>query len=99
MKFVVHRVLAILCFAAGAASPLAASEIRFERTSAYHHIRVIDRQGYRFLSFDDSMETRMSLLNPLLGHFEYIDYFQMPWLWNSHMSNVLMIGLGGGSAQ
>jgi spermidine synthase len=71
----------------------------YEVTSPYHHIRVVDDAGVRTLYFDAGMETRMSLKNGLEGHFEYIDYFQMPWLWNTQITNVLMIGLGGGSAQ
>lgn len=71
----------------------------FETTSPYHHIRVVDEQGFRFLSFDGSQETRMSLLDPSQGHFEYTEYFHMPWLWNPHLTNVLMIGLGGASTQ
>jgi spermidine synthase len=71
----------------------------YEVTSPYHHIRVIDESGVRTLYFDAGMETRMSLKNGLEGHFEYIDYFHMPWLWNTQITNVLMIGLGGGSAQ
>jgi spermidine synthase len=71
----------------------------YETTSPYHHIRVVDDAGLRTLYFDNGMETRMSLKNSLEGHFEYIDYFHMPWLWNTQITNVLMIGLGGGSAQ
>ena len=71
----------------------------YEVTSPYHHIRVIDEADVRTLYFDAGMETRMSLKNSLEGHFEYIDYFHMPWLWNTQITNVLMIGLGGGSAQ
>ena len=71
----------------------------FEKTSAYHTIRVVDQQGIRTLSFDNSMETRMSLTDPMKGHFEYTEYFHMPWLWNTNMTNVLMIGLGGASTQ
>ena len=71
--------------------------IVYEVTSPYHHIRVIDQQGLRTLSFDNSMETRMSLVNPLQGHFEYTEFFHLPWLWSPEMTNVLMIGLGGGS--
>ncbi len=41
----------------------------------------------------------MSLSNPLAGHFEYTEYFQMPWLWNHDIRRVLMVGLGGGSTQ
>jgi spermidine synthase len=53
----------------------------------------------RTLYFDNAMESRMSLTNPLRGHFEYTEYFHMPWLWNDRLTNVLMIGLGGGSTQ
>jgi spermidine synthase len=71
----------------------------FDATSAYHHIRVVDDRGLRILSFDGSFETRMSLLDPKQGHFEYTEYFHMPWLWNQHLTNVLMVGLGGASTQ
>jgi spermidine synthase len=74
----------------------AAARVVFRGTSPYHHIRVVDRGGIRMLSFDGSMETRMSLANPLLGHFEYTEYFQMPWLWNTNIQRVLTVGLGGG---
>lgn len=73
--------------------------IVFETTSPYHHIRVVDEQGIRTLSFDGSAETRMSVRNPLQGHFEYTEYFHMPWLWNPQLTNALMIGLGGASTQ
>jgi spermidine synthase len=75
------------------------AEVVFEVTSPYHHIRVLDEDGTRMLSFDGTRETRMSLSNPLQGHFEYTEYFHMPWLWNTQLTQVLMIGLGGASAQ
>lgn len=71
----------------------------YEVTSPYHHIRVIDDSGVRTLFFDNAMETRMSLKNNLEGHFEYTEYFHMPWLWNTGITSVVMIGLGGGSTQ
>ena len=71
--------------------------VQFERVSAYHHIQVYDENGTRTLSFNGSWETTMSLTNSLQGHFEYTEYFQMPWLWNHDIKNVLMEGLGGGS--
>jgi spermidine synthase len=73
--------------------------IRFEGTSPYHHIIVYDQNGFRILSFDGTTETRMSLSNPLEGHFEYTEFFHMAWLWNTQITNVLVVGLGGGSAQ
>lgn len=77
----------------------AADGIIFETRSEFSHIQVIRQQGFQILSFDGSRETRMSLRNPLEGHFEYIDYFHMPWVWNKEISKALMIGLGGGSIQ
>jgi len=71
--------------------------VLFDRISAYHHIQVYDEDGKRTLSFNGSWETTMSLTNPLTGHFEYTEYFQMPWLWNHDIKRVLMVGLGGGS--
>jgi Spermine/spermidine synthase domain len=57
-------------------------EVMFETTSAYHNIRVVDERDARTLCFDDSLESRMSLSDPLKGHFEYTEYFHMAWLWN-----------------
>lgn len=71
----------------------------FETTSPYHHIRVVDQGGLRSLCFDNAVQSRMALADPLRGHFEYTEYFHLPWLWNSGLSNVLMLGLGGGSIQ
>lgn len=75
----------------------AEKQVLFDRISAYHHIQVYDEDGKRTLSFNGSWETTMMLTNPLTGHFEYTEYFQMPWLWNHNIKRVLMEGLGGGS--
>jgi spermidine synthase len=77
----------------------ACATVIYEVTSPYHHIRVKDEGEFRILSFDDAPETRISLKDPLQGHFEYTEYFHMAWLWNTQLNHVLMIGLGGGSAQ
>lgn len=86
---------------AGALALTAAAQERvvYEATSAYHHVRVTEAGGIRTLNFDDAPETQMSLRDPLKGHFEYTEYFHMAWLWNTQLANVLMVGLGGGSAQ
>jgi spermidine synthase len=71
----------------------------YEVTSPYHHVRVVDEEGMRTLCFDDATESRISLQDPLKGHFEYTEYFHMPWLWNTNLNKVLMVGLGAGTAQ
>ena len=93
-----------LCACLAALAPAVAGRaqdrvIQFETTSAYHHIQVYDEAKVRTLSFNGSWETRMSLTNPLTGHFEYTEHFQMPWIWNHNIKHVLMEGLGGGSTQ
>jgi spermidine synthase len=91
--------LIFVCLLVGAfAAPLGA-QLVFETTSPYHHVRVVDRSGLRILFFDDAPETQVSLKDPLKGHFEYTEFFHLAWLWNTQITNVLMIGLGGGSAQ
>ena len=66
-------------------------------TSAHNQITVEEAGPYLLLRFNGSMETRMWIKNPLRGHFEYTEYFQMPLLWNPKPKRVLMLGLGGGS--
>src|SRR5882724_1693440 len=71
----------------------------YEVTSPYHHIRILEQGDMRTLCFDDALESRMSISNPLQGHFEYTEFFHMAWLWNTQLTSVVMIGLGGGSTQ
>lgn len=78
---------------------VARGNLIYETTSPYHHIRVVDDLGLRTLYFDNAPESSMSVSNNAAGHFEYTEYFHMPWLWNTQICEVLMIGLGGGSTQ
>jgi spermidine synthase len=100
-KAIRRRWLACLVISAAVISAIsnAQADIVFTAFSAYHHIEVIDEGGMRILSFNGSRETRMLRDVPLQGHFEYTEYFHMPWLWNTNVRRVLMIGLGGGSTQ
>jgi spermidine synthase len=76
-----------------------ADTLVYETTSPYHHITVVDRGQLRTLHFDNTFQSQISLDNPLQGHFEYTEYFHMPWLWNDQIKTVLMVGLGGSSIQ
>jgi len=97
MKNLVCALAFFTALAAGNQTARAATV--FETASAYHNIRVVDQDGHRTLCFDDTTQSRMLLRDPAQGHFEYTEYFQMPWLWNNRLTNVLMIGLGGASTQ
>ena len=96
MRAKVFKAFLVVLILAAPGLPSSAADV-FEVTSPYHHIRVTDQDGMRTLCFDDATETRISLKDPLEGHFEYTEYFHLPWLWNTQITNVLMIGLGGGT--
>jgi spermidine synthase len=91
--------IGIVCLALAFGLRHAGGVVVFSAYSAYHYIEVIDEGGLRTLSFNGSMETRMYREVPLQGHFEYTEFFHMPWVWNTNLQRVLMIGLGGGSTQ
>jgi spermidine synthase len=97
-KAKLHQGVLALMATLSCADELRAATV-FDTFSPYHHIQVLDQGGIRTLSFNGSMETRMSLTNSLRGHFEYTEYFHTPWIWNTNIKQVLMIGLGGGSTQ
>ncbi len=92
MRFVLILWLAVLALDARA-------QVLFASNSRYNHITVENRGNYRVLSFNGSEETRVSLRNGLLGHFEYTEHLQMPLIWTPLAKRMLMIGLGGGSTQ
>lgn len=94
------RPVRLTAFAAALAlmGPVHAGVIH-EVYSPYHHILVVDEAGIRTLSFDGTRETRMSLKDPLQGHFGYTELFHFAWLWNTNLARVAMLGLGGGSTQ
>lgn len=69
----------------------------FERDSMYSHITVKDEGGIRTLYFNTFPQTRMSLLDPYDGAFEYTKFAHLAFLMNPDIKKVLLIGLGGGS--
>ena len=96
-SFVIRHSLFLAALAFSLSTARAA--VIYETTSPYHHIRVVEEGNLRTLCFDDATESRMSVSNPLQGHFEYTEYFHMAWLWNTGIASVVMIGLGGASTQ
>ena len=71
--------------------------ILLDRYSAYHHILVEDTGGTRLLRFDSAVQSKMSLRAPYDGGFEYTEFFHVPIVLNPTTTNVLFIGLGGGT--
>jgi len=72
----------------------------YEYDSVYHHIRVTQEGALRGLRFDNnSYQSKVNINNPLLGHFGYVDLLFQAFLFQPEPEEVLVLGLGGGSAQ
>ena len=74
------------------------SQIIYERDSAYHRIFVTESNESRYLRFDSTWQSGMSLTDPDESVFSYTDFFQLSWIFNPDIKNILIVGLGGGSA-
>lgn len=83
-----------------AASVFASEKILVEFDSAYHHIKVVQDGSIRGLKFDNNyFQSKMDVNNPFKGYFGYIDLLFEVFLFKPDAKNMLMLGLGGGSAQ
>ena len=78
----------------------AIEQVLYSYDSVYHHIRVTQEGNIRSLRFDNyAWQTKMDINNPLEGHFGYIDLMFESFVFNPDIEDILMLGLGGGSAQ
>jgi spermidine synthase len=76
---------------------LNADTIVYEKESLYHRISVVDSGGLRFLKFDASWQSAMSLTKPLELIFPYTEYYHLGMLLRPTAKDALLVGLGGGS--
>lgn len=96
MKFRVLLILAVLV------APLSASayDILFEDESAYHHVRVTEDNGYRFLAFDRTRGTQSAMRLNDPAYLEYM-YSRVAFAGLAYLTeapkDVLFVGLGGAS--
>jgi len=74
--------------------------VLYEIDSAYHHIRVVQNGNIRGLRFDNNRFQSLMDVNDIYGgHFGYIDLLFQGYLFKPDAENMLILGLGGGSAQ
>ncbi|MGQ9524829.1 MAG: fused MFS/spermidine synthase [Armatimonadota bacterium] len=69
----------------------------YRTDSLYHHIRVVDEDGVRYLMFGRTSQSALLLEDPLASVFPYVDAFHLGPLIKPCMQRVLFIGLGGGT--
>ena len=85
--------------AVGAPSqPEAGYRVVYAKDSSYHNIRVVEDDDTRYLRFDASFQSAMYLREPFRTRYRYTDFFGLGLAYNPDARDVLMIGLGGGSA-
>ncbi|TDB37915.1 MAG: methyltransferase domain-containing protein [Actinobacteria bacterium] len=76
---------------------MTAETVVHARTSAFHHISVIDIGYRRILQFERTRQSSMYLDNPFETDFEYPGFFHVALAIRPDASRTLMIGLGGGT--
>jgi len=92
--------LACLCLAASSVRSAENEKVLYEGDSLYHHIRVSEVDGYRYLSFNRirGSQSAVSVSNPFELKFPYTRAsFVAPAFLDHKPERVLFVGLGGGS--
>jgi len=94
--------VSVACLCLPPSSPGAAEEERvlYEGDSVYHHIRVSEVEGYRYLSFNRTRgsQSAVSVRDPFELRFPYTRAsFVVPAFFTRKPGRILFVGLGGGS--
>jgi spermidine synthase len=75
-------------------------KVLYEGDSLYHHIRISEQDGYRYLSFNRTRgsQSKVSVGDPYTLQFPYTKAaFVVPAFLDNKPHKILLIGLGGGS--
>lgn len=70
--------------------------ILYEKESDFHDIKVIENEIGRFLHFKDTYQAGFIDTPVYKGNLPYINYFTIPYLINSAIKSILLIGFGTG---
>ena len=70
--------------------------VLFELESDFHNIKVIENEIGRFLHYKDTYQAGFINTDFYKGNLPYINYFLIPYLINSKIKNILLIGMGSG---
>lgn len=68
----------------------------FELESDFHTIKVVENEVGKFLHYQDTYQAGFINTDFYKGNLPYINYFLIPYLMNSKIENILLIGLGSG---
>ncbi len=71
-------------------------KVLFEVESDFHTIKVVENEIGRFLHYGDTYQAGFINTKFYKGNLPYINYFLIPYLINSNIEKILVIGLGSG---
>jgi spermidine synthase len=84
--------------ASGPADEPVEGRIVYSKDTRYHRLYVVDDGDTRYLRFDASLQSAMYRGEPFRTRFRYTDYLQLGIAYAPTSRDVLIVGLGGGSA-
>lgn len=70
--------------------------VLFEINSDFHNIKVVENEVGRFLHYADTYQAGFINTDFYKGNLPYINYFLIPYLMNTDIKNILLIGFGSG---
>lgn len=70
--------------------------VLYEKQSDFHDIKVIENEIGRFLHYKDTYQAGFINTQFYKGNLPYINYFTIPYLINTDIKNILLIGFGTG---
>lgn len=73
-----------------------ADRVLYEKESDFHTIKVVENEIGRFLHFKDTYQAGFIDTAVYKGNLPYINYFTIPYLINTDIKSVLLIGFGTG---
>ena len=71
-------------------------KVLYEKESDFHTIKVVENEIGRFLHFKDTYQAGFIDTDVYRGNLPYINYFTIPYLINSYIQSILLIGFGTG---
>ena len=71
-------------------------KVLYETQSDFHSIKVIENEVGRFLHYTDTYQAGYINTDFYKGNLPYINYFLIPYLMNTKIEKILLIGLGSG---
>ena len=71
-------------------------KIIFQKETDFHSLTVVKNNAGKFIKYLDTYQAGIINTKSYKGNLPYINYFLIPYLMNSNIKNILLIGFGSG---